>query len=317
MEKQYYIASGKDHLGPFTLSQMKDKKLTPETLIWYEGLAQWTKAEDLEELKRDIPVIISPPLTPTQVEIIEKRVKELILRKLLGNAAKNAGTMFLIVFVVYAIIQYIILSNEETRLSYKVYATDDDVFSLAIISALTMAILISLIALPIFYFIENQKPYSGLLTCKDKTEGEIYQELVKRQEEKYVYKEKLNSTLFIIGCVILGLNLIFGFFPEYKVFQEEDIIGFDRESTIEIVFVAIVIRIVALLVLLHQIENKNRSYLWLIFVVIFPAIGFMIIGSLYPIRKENADKVVDKGEGYLCASGSVERTQESHEEEIN
>jgi hypothetical protein len=178
-----------------------------------------------------------------------------------------------------------------------------------------MATLISLIALPIFYFIEYQKPYSNLLTCKDKKEDEIYQRLIKKQEEKYFYKEKLSSTFFVIGCIILMLNLIFGFFPEYNVFQEEGIRGFDKENITGFALVAIVIRVVAILVLLHQIENKNRSYLWLILAVIFPAISLMITGSLYPIRKDNADiKVVDKGEGYLCTSDSREETQKSHEE---
>jgi len=60
MERQYYIESEKDYLGPFTLSELKDKKLKSDTLIWYEGLEYWTKSEDLEELKANIPSVTSP-----------------------------------------------------------------------------------------------------------------------------------------------------------------------------------------------------------------------------------------------------------------
>jgi hypothetical protein len=288
MEKQYYIASGKDYLGPFTLSQIKDKELTQKTLIWYEGLAQWTKAEELEELKVAIPVIVSPPLTPTQVEVVEKQVKKLLLMKLLGKSAKSAGIVFLVVFVIYTIVLYVMLSNQETRTSYRVYATDDEVFTLTITSALIMTALIFLVALPIFYFIENQKPYSNLLTCKDKKEEKIYQGIIKKQEDKYVYDKELSSAPFVIGCIILVLNLIFGFFPEFSEYKTPDVN--------DIYFkVAFVIRIIMMIYIAKLISDKNRTNWWFL-LAIFPAIALMIIGSLYPIREKDADgNMIDKG----------------------
>ena len=315
MERQYYIASGKDHIGPFTLSQMEDKKLTPETLIWYEGLPQWTKAKDLEELKAEIPTIVIPPLTPTQVGTVESKVKKLIQIKLLGKSAKKAAIIFLVVFVLYGIVQYIALDKQEfTESSYNMYSgrtqyqtykmSTEDVLSSAAISALMMAFIISLVSLPVFYFIEKQKPLKGLLVCKDKTEDDIYQGLVNSQEEKYIYDKGLSSAPFVIGCIMLGLNFFFGLFPEYKIFKEE-------ESIIGFAFVAIGVRIATLIFLLHQVEIKSRSFLWLIFAIIFPAIALMIVGSLYPLRKH---KVVDKGEGYPCSSDGVEEAQENKPE---
>ncbi|MDR1706736.1 MAG: DUF4339 domain-containing protein [Prevotella sp.] len=326
MEKQYYIASGKDHLGPFTLSQMKDKKLLSETLIWYEGLEQWTKAGDLEELKEGIPVIVSPPLTPTQVETVGKRVKELVLRKQLGKSARYAGIVFLIVFVLYGIVQYIALDKQEiTESSYNMYSgrtqyqtyrmSTEDIISTAATSALMMAFIISLVSLPVFYFIEKQKPYKNLLACKDKTKDNIYQGLIRNQEEKYIYDKKLSSAPFIIGCIILGLNFLFGIFPEYKVFIEE----VNGQQALFLFLISLAVRIVVAITVYQMLENRNKSRLtlWVIFALILPAIALMIAGSLYPIRIENTDKEVDKGEGYLSASNGVEETQESHKEKAN
>lgn len=324
MEKQYYIASGKDHLGPFTLSQMKDKKLNPETLIWYEGLAQWAKAEDLEELKEAIPVIVSPPLTPIQVETVEKKVKKLILMKLLGRSVKYAGIVFLIVFVLHGIVQYIALdkqasmSSEYSYNNYNSYYSNynrmssDDVLPTATTSALMMAFIISLVSLPVFYFIEKQKPCKNLLACKDRTEEDIYQRLIENQEEKYIYDKKLSSVSFVIGCIILGLNFLFGIFPEYKVLQD-----LEGDEVIILMFIALSVRVIAASYVAHFSQEKSRSLLWSLLTLISPAIGLMITGSLYPVRKENTDKIVDKGEGYLSTSGSIEETQESDEEETN
>lgn len=323
MEKQYYIASGKDHLGPFTLSQMKNKKLTPETLIWYEGLTQWTKAEDLEELKANVPVTVSPPLTPTQVGTVEKKVKKLILIKLLGKSAKKAGIVFLLVFVLHGIVQYIALDNQEiTESTYNMYygktqyqtyrMSTEDALSTATVSALMMAFIISLVSLPVFYFIEQQKPYKGLLVCKDKTEDDIYQKLVNSQKEKYDYDKELSSAPFVIGCIILGLNFLFGIFPEYKVFQD-----LEGDAVIILMFIALSVRVISASFVAHFSQEKNRSLLWSLLTLISPAIGLMITGSLYPIRKEITDKIVDKGEGYLCSSDRVEETQEAHEDKAN
>lgn len=49
--KKYFYAKGEEQFGPFTKDELKDKKIERQTLIWFEGLNDWTKAIEVSELK--------------------------------------------------------------------------------------------------------------------------------------------------------------------------------------------------------------------------------------------------------------------------
>jgi GYF domain 2 len=61
MERKYYYSDGKEQFGPFSYNDLDNEKINPETLIWYPGLSNWTKAKDLPELQ-DIFNLSPPPL---------------------------------------------------------------------------------------------------------------------------------------------------------------------------------------------------------------------------------------------------------------
>ena len=44
--KKYFYTNGDDKLGPFSIDELKEKNITNETFIWYEGLSDWKKASD-------------------------------------------------------------------------------------------------------------------------------------------------------------------------------------------------------------------------------------------------------------------------------
>lgn len=46
----YYVAVNGESTGPFTLEQLKQRGLTPNTLIWYEGLPSWVAASTVPEV---------------------------------------------------------------------------------------------------------------------------------------------------------------------------------------------------------------------------------------------------------------------------
>ncbi len=48
--KKYYYNDGTTRFGPYTIEELKDLGVTPDTQIWYEGLADWTYAKNLVEL---------------------------------------------------------------------------------------------------------------------------------------------------------------------------------------------------------------------------------------------------------------------------
>ncbi len=58
---QYFYSDGKDRFGPFSIEELKAKNITPDTLIWFEGLSDWTSARDLPELRELIQLSSDPP----------------------------------------------------------------------------------------------------------------------------------------------------------------------------------------------------------------------------------------------------------------
>ena len=59
--KQYFIHDGQSEKGPLNIEQLKLETLKKETPIWYEGLENWVKAGEVEELK-NLFAITPPPL---------------------------------------------------------------------------------------------------------------------------------------------------------------------------------------------------------------------------------------------------------------
>ena len=63
---QYYYTDGKERFGPLTIEELKQKSITPDTLVWKEGLPDWVPANTLSDLKdlfevtEDMPHQIQP-----------------------------------------------------------------------------------------------------------------------------------------------------------------------------------------------------------------------------------------------------------------
>jgi len=62
--KQYYYSEEDNKKGPFSLKDFENINITNDTLIWYEGLNDWTPAKDLEEFASVLAV--KPPPVPTE-----------------------------------------------------------------------------------------------------------------------------------------------------------------------------------------------------------------------------------------------------------
>jgi hypothetical protein len=57
--RQYYIHDGNSEKGPFSLEELSSRNLAPQASIWHEGLAAWTTADQIDELR---PLLaIKPP----------------------------------------------------------------------------------------------------------------------------------------------------------------------------------------------------------------------------------------------------------------
>lgn len=67
MKKYYYLYEDVQH-GPVSLEELKEVNLTRDTLVWYEGIAEWTKAESLTDLNHLF--VATPPPPPKKQESV-------------------------------------------------------------------------------------------------------------------------------------------------------------------------------------------------------------------------------------------------------
>ena len=65
---KFFIHKYDQQQGPFTIDELKDLKITRETMVWFEGADDWKKAVEIEELQ-EIFKVVPPPLKINQPEI--------------------------------------------------------------------------------------------------------------------------------------------------------------------------------------------------------------------------------------------------------
>lgn len=65
----FIIDKNGQQAGPFSLAQLIQQGITPETLVWKQGMEDWTPAWKVEELKNNIPPAYHAPEQPYQQPI--------------------------------------------------------------------------------------------------------------------------------------------------------------------------------------------------------------------------------------------------------
>ncbi|MFQ3576521.1 MAG: M48 family metalloprotease [Cytophagales bacterium] len=73
MSQQFYIAVNGQQAGPFTIDDLKAKNIQRDTLVWTEGLDNWTKAEHIPLLK-DVFRATPPPLPSAETKNTSQKV---------------------------------------------------------------------------------------------------------------------------------------------------------------------------------------------------------------------------------------------------
>ncbi len=93
--KHYFYSNGKDKIGPLTIDELKEIRLTDDTLIWREDFKDWLKAKDVEDLNNFI--IKAPPNLPSEKKKEEvKTFLSLSFRKGLEVGAIISGIILVI-----------------------------------------------------------------------------------------------------------------------------------------------------------------------------------------------------------------------------
>jgi len=70
--KKYFYSDGTNNFGPFTLEELKEKEISRETMIWFQELREWKKAETIQELN-DLFALIPPQVQP-QISNIQNSI---------------------------------------------------------------------------------------------------------------------------------------------------------------------------------------------------------------------------------------------------
>ncbi|MCH5246828.1 MAG: DUF4339 domain-containing protein [Muribaculaceae bacterium] len=65
MNEEYFIVVNNSHAGPYSVEQLKELNITPETYVWRRGMKQWIKAKDIPELS----VVLWNPPAPTPLPV--------------------------------------------------------------------------------------------------------------------------------------------------------------------------------------------------------------------------------------------------------
>lgn len=66
----YYIASEQGPLGPYSIEQLKERRVKADDMVWRNGLSEWTRVDQLAELESvlNAPVVVPPSFDRARFE---------------------------------------------------------------------------------------------------------------------------------------------------------------------------------------------------------------------------------------------------------
>ncbi|MFV0289826.1 MAG: CD225/dispanin family protein [Mangrovibacterium sp.] len=85
MEIHFFYAQDGNHKGPYSIAQLKEQSISPDTKVWHAGLSDWMNASEVEELKvlfqeEEPPTMeygtIPPPIPEVEQERREEKTNE-------------------------------------------------------------------------------------------------------------------------------------------------------------------------------------------------------------------------------------------------
>ncbi len=103
---KFHIHKDEQQQGPFTLDELRDLKITRETMVWFEGEDNWKAAVEIEELK-EIFKSVPPPLHINQPEIPNPIEDKQIIEKSKSTvdiSLKKKNTSLIIVIIAILVV---------------------------------------------------------------------------------------------------------------------------------------------------------------------------------------------------------------------
>lgn len=129
--KKYFLHNGTESSGPFDFEELKAKKITLKTPVWFEGMEKWKFAGEIPEL--DSVFAIIPPLFRTETEVPKQQKTEIkpVKNQILG-LSKNTFFMALgaLALIVATIIFNNLNENRQRELNAKNHKTEVENYQL-------------------------------------------------------------------------------------------------------------------------------------------------------------------------------------------
>lgn len=106
--KKYFLHNGTESSGPFDFEELKAKKITLKTPVWFEGMEKWKFAGEIAELEAVFAV--NPPVFHVETEIPKQQKTEIKQekRQILGLSKNN---FFIVLGALAIIVPTIIFNN--------------------------------------------------------------------------------------------------------------------------------------------------------------------------------------------------------------
>lgn len=86
--KKYFYSNGQDKEGPLSIEELKGENIKSDTMIWYEGMDDWTPAIEIEEIKFILE------LNPPEVSVAGDSIIEINSKTLDGNSFKSSKSQY-------------------------------------------------------------------------------------------------------------------------------------------------------------------------------------------------------------------------------
>ncbi len=117
--KKYYLHNGSENIGPFDIEGLKEKKITKDTPVWYEGIDDWTTAGNVDELKSILASVPPPIKKEAATQSFTNTVPVIEQKK--TNWYRWVGKILLITLIIFISFSVVVsyLENNSTESDYQ------------------------------------------------------------------------------------------------------------------------------------------------------------------------------------------------------
>jgi hypothetical protein len=127
----YYIHNGVDKEGPFDIATLRSKGLKQNTPVWWEGLADWTEAAQVEGLrdlfsgpppfeKKEPPKVATP-----ETKQADPKAREEESNRKIGHYMRLTGVVILLALGVYFGLAYVQSTSRTSTYEDKVMTVEE------------------------------------------------------------------------------------------------------------------------------------------------------------------------------------------------